>query len=77
MQELSSILSVEVLEDYNLLITFEDGFAKKINIKSFIKNGVSSSLNDRNFFKQVKVENGYITWPNGFDFCPEFLRNYL
>ena len=42
----------------------------------FIKTGVSSALKDKHFFNLVKVEDGYITWPNGYDFCPEFLYEY-
>jgi len=76
MKELPDITEVEIKEDYNLLITFKDGLTKKVNILPFIRNGVSSSLKDYGFFRKVKIENGYLTWPNGFDLCPEFMRNY-
>lgn len=42
----------------------------------FIKSGVSKELKDSEYFKKVKVEEGYITWPNGYDFCPEFLYDH-
>lgn len=77
MQNLYNIIAVQAKENYTLLITFDDGLMKEVNIQPFIKEGVSSSLKDREYFKMVTAENGYITWPNGFDFCPEFLRNYV
>ena len=76
-QSLPNIISVEAKENYILRIIFDDGLVKELSIKPFIKKGVSSSLKDEDFFKKVRAENGYITWPNGFDFCPEFLRNYV
>lgn len=77
MDNLANIVSVSALENQTIQVIFEDGFTKKINLKPFIKHGVSSLLNDESYFRKVKAENGYITWPNGFDFCPEFLRNYV
>lgn len=77
MQNLPNIIAVQAKENYTLLITFDDGFIKELSILPFIKEGVSSSLQDKEYFKKVTAENGYITWPNGFDFCPEFLRNYV
>jgi hypothetical protein len=77
MESIPNILSVIALENHKIRVQFEDGVSKEINIRPFIKQGVSSLLNDETYFKQVKAENGYITWPNGFDFCPEFLRNHV
>jgi hypothetical protein len=77
MDNLPNIISVSVLENQTIQVIFDDGFSKKINVQPFIKEGVSALLKDEDYFKQVKAENGYITWPNGFDFCPEFLRNYI
>ena len=76
-QNLPSIISVSAADNHIIKVVFDDGLTKEINVLPFIKQGVSSLLKDKNYFKQVKAENGYITWPNGFDFCPEFLRNYV
>lgn len=59
-----------------LSVRFNNGEIFNIDIKPFIKSGVSSALRERSFFDSVKVEDGYITWPNGYDFCPEFLYDY-
>jgi hypothetical protein len=56
-------------------IFFEDGKNKVIDVRPFIRNGVSAALKEQQYFKNVKVENGYISWENGFDFCPTFLYN--
>ena len=72
-----SIIEAAPQEDHILKVVFNDGLIKLIDIKPFIKNGVSSALLDISFFKNVKVQDGFICWENGFDFCPNFLYNYV
>ena len=71
-----SISQVAVKNNYVLLITFSDGLQKSIDIFPFIKTGVSAQLRDPEYFKNVKINDGYIYWENGFDFCPVFLYYY-
>jgi len=73
---MKSITEALPLENNILHIRFDDGAIFDIDISPFIKTGVSNALKDRQFFNSVKVEDGYITWPNGYDFCPEFLYEY-
>lgn len=77
MQNMPYVISVSPKDDYRLSITFDDGVTKELSIEPFIKNGVSAVLRDKDYFKLVTAENGYVTWPNGFDLCPEFLRNHI
>ena len=71
------IVSVQPQPDFTLLISFEDGLTKRINVRLFIGEGVSQPLADWENFRQVAIdEGGGIFWPNGYDFCPEFLRDY-
>ncbi|MBK9256342.1 MAG: DUF2442 domain-containing protein [Saprospiraceae bacterium] len=71
-----SIVEAIPIEKHKLIIRFDDGLKKIIDIKPFIKIGISSALLDIEYFKKVKVIDGFITWENGFDFCHNFLYNY-
>ena len=73
---MKNIVEAQPLNNNILHIRFEDGVSFNVDIKPFIKSGVSGALKDKQFFNSVKVEDGYITWPNGYDFCPEFLYEY-
>jgi hypothetical protein len=74
---MKSIIEATPLENNMLHVKFDDGKSFNVNINPFIKTGVSNALKDKQqFFNLVKVEDGYITWPNGYDFCPEFLYEY-
>ncbi len=59
-------------------VRFADGVVKVLDMRPFISDGISAPLANRDYFRQVAVEEGGgITWPNGYDFCPEFLRDYV
>ncbi|MFZ1749043.1 MAG: DUF2442 domain-containing protein [Saprospiraceae bacterium] len=74
--KIKNIVEAIPSEDYFIKVMFDDGLEKRIDIKPFIKNGISSELKDIAYFKKVMVVDGFITWENGFDFCPNFLYQY-
>jgi hypothetical protein len=70
-----TIKSLKYLDDYRLELTFEDSTVKTIDLKDEIYGEIFEPLKDINYFKQVYVNNdmGTVSWPNGADFCPDFL----
>ena len=74
--KIHKIISVVAFDDFTIMIKFDNGIEKRVNIKPFIGNGVSSSLLELDYFKTVRLTDGFIHWDNGFDFCPNFLYNY-
>ena len=74
---MNKVTEIKVLEDYILQLHFHDGESKIINFQPLIGAGVSAALLDKDYFKQVTIDNGGgIEWPNGFDFCPNYLKEY-
>ena len=74
------ISAVNVLADYRLAVTFMDGRSGVADCASVVtsKNpGVYASLADPEFFGQVYIELGALTWPNGADLDPAWLYDYL
>ena len=73
---MNKVISVKPFENYLVEIQFADGLRKVINIQPFIGKGISVALKDEAYFRQVTLEDGGgIAWPNGYDFCPNFLRD--
>lgn len=70
------VVKVKALPNHHLQLLFEDGVEKVVDLMPFIRQeGISAPLQDEMYFAQVSVEaGGGITWPNGYDFCPVFLR---
>jgi Protein of unknown function (DUF2442) len=74
---MNKIISFKVQDDYQILLQFQDGESKVIDFKQLIGKGISSLLLDKNYFNQVSIDNGGgLEWPNGMDFCPNFLKDY-
>jgi len=74
---MNKIISFKVHDDYQILLQFQDGESMVIDFKQLIGKGISSLLLDKNYFNQVSIDNGGgLEWPNGMDFCPNFLKDY-
>ena len=75
---MNKVVEIEVLFDKNLLLHFDDGELKIIDLQPFIGKGMGALLSDSEYFKKVTIDNGGgIEWPNGFDFCPNFLKELV
>lgn len=75
---MNKIVGFHFASDYQLLLEFNDGTTKMINFEPLIGKGISKPLVDVEFFKKVAIDNGGgLEWPNGMDFCPNYLRDYI
>ncbi len=73
---LKDIVAVEPQNGRRLLLTFEDGQRRIVDIAEIVPfTGVFEPLRDDACFRQVRVspDLGTIVWPNGADLCPEVL----
>jgi hypothetical protein len=74
---MNRIIRIKLLGGYKIEIHFNDGSVKIVNFRHFIGKGISQELLDENYFSKAEIENGGgLAWPNGYDFCPNFLHDY-
>ena len=73
MDTLIDVIAVEVIENYRLRLTFEDGVVGDVSFIDRDWRGVFESFKDPAVFAQVFVdaELGTIAWPGGLDMAPE------
>lgn len=72
--------AVSVLPDHRLALTFRDGLtgiADFSAIKTSATPGIHAPLANADFFAQVRIELGVLTWPNGADLDPTWLHENL
>ncbi|OGT57722.1 MAG: hypothetical protein A3F14_04955 [Gammaproteobacteria bacterium RIFCSPHIGHO2_12_FULL_43_28] len=74
------VIEVQLVKDYIVRLTFDDGTSGEVDISKIISfEGVFKPLNDREFFSKVTVNSdiGTITWENGADISPSYLREKI
>ena len=73
---MNEVVEIKVLQDYRVWLRFQDGEAKVVNLRPFIGKGFTVELIDHSNFEKVFIEpGGGIAWENGYDFCPNFLKD--
>ena len=77
--DLIHVASVEVVGNYRLRLTFEDGAEGELDLSGWRWRGVFAPLADPDYFRRVTLdaELGTIDWPNGADLAPETLHVWV
>ncbi len=68
-----AIKQVKPLDDYNLLLTFENGEKRQFDMTPYLNIGLFQELRDEKMFKTVKTSFDTIEWDNEADLDPEIL----
>ncbi len=73
--DIAYVQTAEVLPEYVLRLTFENGIQVNVDFGSFpAREGVFAKLSDPDYFESVEVVDGALTWGNGeLDIAPETL----
>jgi len=67
------ILNVHILDNYRLVLTFNNQERKVFDVKPYLSTGIFKELLKTEIFNSVKVVDGTIQWSNEADFCPDTL----
>jgi hypothetical protein len=68
-----TVKSVQPLDDYWLLLTFENNEQRFFDMKPLLNTGVFRTLKDIELFRTVKVAFDSIAWYDDIDIAPETL----
>jgi hypothetical protein len=69
----------EIVGPYRLSVAFNDGSRGEHDFRLMVMagKGVLAELSDQALFDRVSLDFGALTWPNGFDISPEWLRREM
>lgn len=62
------------VKDYKVWLSFNDGSEGEIDLSSELEGEIFEPLKDISFFKSFTLDGHTLSWKNGADFAPEFLR---
>jgi len=72
---MEKVVEIKILHNYNVWLKFKDGFSSELNLKPFLGKGIAKDLLKKEKFETLNLESGGgISFYNGFDFCPNYLR---
>jgi hypothetical protein len=76
---LTKVTSMERLGSFRLRVEFNDGSGGTYDFSAMVQEPGSmlAPLRDEAYFSRVFLEFGALTWPNGFDIAPEWLRREM
>ncbi len=63
--------------DYKIYVETEDGRKGVFDMSPYLERGVFRELKDINYFNQVGILFGAVTWPNEQDIAPETLTEEM
>jgi hypothetical protein len=63
--------------DFRIALAYEDGLVAELDFREHLENRsgpMIEPLQDQDYFSQATIDHGVLTWPNGYDVCPDVLR---
>ena len=72
------VTDAKCVGDYKISVEFNDGYSFVADFESVIKSDhrpIVQQLADFNIFKDFTLQAHTITWSNGVDFAPEFIKS--
>ncbi|GHU09176.1 hypothetical protein FACS189431_6790 [Alphaproteobacteria bacterium] len=67
------VTAVSPLNNYMLLLTFENGERRRFDMKPYLDKGIFKELKVPNMFNTVRISFDSIAWANNADIDPEVL----
>ena len=63
--------------DFRIGFIYDDGLVAELDFERYARKAhgpMAEPLQDDQFFSQAYIDHGVLTWPNGYDICPDVLR---
>lgn len=76
---LTKVTDFKFLGDFRIAVSFSNGTQGMHDFSALIATGGAAvaPLKDADYFRRGFLEFGALTWPNGFDISPEWLRREM
>jgi hypothetical protein len=72
--EINRIVLASVFGDYCVELKFSDGYSGQLDLAPALWGPIFDDLKDPAYFRELRLEDDTIRWPNDADFCPDVLR---
>lgn len=71
------VVEAKYVSDYVVWLKFDDNVEGEVNLESELEGEIYEPLKDKNYFKNFQIRGHTLSWENGADFAPEYLRDKI
>lgn len=68
------VTAAKYVDDYRVQLSFNDGSNGEVDLSNELDGEIFEPLKDKAFFQSFSLEGHTLSWHNGADFAPEFLK---
>lgn len=65
------VTAVTPLDDYALLVHFNNGEQRRMDVNPYLAYAVFERLREPGFFALAQADHGTVSWPGGIDLAPD------
>ncbi|MBF0239410.1 MAG: DUF2442 domain-containing protein [SAR324 cluster bacterium] len=71
------VTQAKYIDEYKVWLSFNDGVDGSIDLSEELDGEIFEPLKEKSYFKTFVLEGHTLSWSNGADFAPEFLREKI
>jgi hypothetical protein len=71
------IIEAKYLKNHTVWLKFNDGSAGEVDLSQELEGSIFKPLQDVAYFKRFNLQGHTLSWENGADFAPEFLKELM
>ena len=74
---MQTVIKAKARPNFRLSVWFAGAFKGDVDLKEHVQKSkwpIVQPLKQPGFFRRVRVKDGSVMWPNGYDICPDVLR---
>ncbi len=71
------VVSAAVIEHLKFSVTFSDGLSGQVRLLPSHLYGVFAPLSDPALFEQIKVRDGFVSWPGDIELAPDAMHEAI
>lgn len=71
------IEEAKYLNGHRVWVKFSDATEGQVDLRNELDGPIFEPLKDPDYFKRFTLEGHTLTWPNGADFAPEYIRSLM
>ena len=71
------VVDSKYLGGHKVWVSFNDGASGEIDLSSELDGKIFEPLKEAEYFRSFKLRGHTLSWDNGADFAPEFLREKI